>query len=194
MNSDSRHFIIAWNRAQNSIHDLLLQQSHVLISTLLPIVLRASCVFVGIPNFSKQMSQVARSTNQQPLVVVVAVAVAAVEASKISEMPSSSSENRSADRPVLPRPLKKKAPDECLRDDEERESSYEIMKLLEKSATRPNPAIELELEENHKPELLAVSTAQRKRPRLAVELDSERKQSRSLELSLLEALLPPKSK
>jgi hypothetical protein len=138
------------------------------------------------------MSKVARTSNQQPL--VAAVAVAAVAASQISDVPSSSSENRNADRPVLPRPLKKKAPDECLRDDEERESSLEIMKLLEKSARRPDPAIELELEENNKPEGLAVSTAQRKRPRLAVELDSERKQSRSLELSLLEALLPPKSK
>ena len=139
------------------------------------------------------MSQVARTSNQQRLVAAVAVAVSA--ASKISDVPSSSSENRNADRPVLPRPSKKKAPDECLRDDEERESSHEIMQLLEKkSATRPDPAIELELEENHKPEVLAVSTAQRKRPRLAIELDSERKQSCSLELSLLEALLPPKSK
>lgn len=176
------------------ILSLYLQQSHVLISTLLPIVLRASCVFVGIPNFSKQMSQAARTSNQQPSVAAVAVTVAAVAASKISDVPSSSSENRNADRPVLPRPLKKKAPDECLRDDEERESSHEIMKLLQKSATRPDPAIELVLEENRKPEGLTVSTAQRKRPRLAVELDSERKQSRSLELSLLEALLPPKSK
>jgi hypothetical protein len=165
------------------------QQSHVLTPSLLPIVLRASCVFVGIPNFSKQMSQVARNSNQQPMVAAVAIA-----SPQISDVPSSSSENRNADRLVLPRPLKKKAPDECLRDDEERESCHEIMKLLEKSATRPDPAIELEIEENHKPEELAVSTAQRKRPRLAVELDSERKQSRSLELSLLEALLPPTSK
>lgn len=169
-----------------------MQQSRVLTPSQLPIVLRASCVFVGIPNFSKQMSQVARTSNQQRLVAAVAVAVSA--ASKISDVPSSSSENRNADRPVLPRPSKKKAPDECLRDNEERESSHEIMKLLDMSATRPNPAIELKLEENHKPEVLAVSTAQRKRPRLAIELDSERKQSCSLELSLLEALLPPKSK
>ena len=140
------------------------------------------------------MSQVARTSNQQPLAAAAVAAAVAVAASQIFDMPSSSSENRNADRPALPRRLKKKAPDECLRDDEESESSHEIMKLLEKSATRLDPAVELELEENHKPEGLTVSTAQRKRPRLAVELDSERKQSRSLELSLLQALLQPKPK
>ena len=66
--------------------------------------------------------------------------------------------------------------------------------MLDKPATRPVQTVDLVVDEIRKSEGIAVSKAQRKRPRLAVELDSESKQSRSLELTLLEALLPPKSK
>ena len=124
-----------------------------------------------------------------PLPVAVAVAVP-----QISGLSSSSSDNSNAECLSLRRPSKTKASGECLRDEEENENRLEVSGMLDKPATRPVQTVDLVVDEIQKSEGRAVSKAQRKRPRLAVELDSESKQSRSLELTLLEALLPPKSK
>ena len=133
------------------------------------------------------MSQLVRTSNQHPLVAAAAVA-------QVPDLAPSSSANCNTERPLLLRPLKTKAPEECLRDDEENESRREVTKMPDMSSKRPDETVGTTVEENLVLEAVSVSRSQRKRPRLAVELDSESKQSRSLELSLLEALLPRKSK
>ena len=143
------------------------------------------------------MSQNVCTSNQQPLIAAVPVAVAVavpVAVPQISGIPSSSSENRNAECQSIRRPTKTKASGDCLRDEEENENRLEVTRMLHKPATSPDQTVDLVVNEIRKSEDVAVSKAQRKRPRLAVELDSESKQSRSLELTLLEALLPPKPK
>lgn len=136
------------------------------------------------------MSQNVCTSNQQPLIAAVPVAVAApVAVLQISGISSSSSENLS-----LRRPAKTKASGECLRDEEENENRLKVTRMLDEPPTRPDQTVDLLVDEIRKSEDIAVSKSLRKRPRLAVELDSESKQSRSLELTLLEALLPPKPK